>query len=434
MEFQTEIVDIADDTFEGLFDDTPATTPNANALIGGKKPAASQQAANENADDNEDEEGKNKAVTKKPEVKTPSESIEDIDLDSFEEEDEDLQAEAKVAKEKATKQRVVAGKKEETEESEEEKKAAALAASNEAGEGGDEVKSVLKSTVDYLIEQGLWQDFEGREELDVDEETYAKLVAQQDSLRVNSMFEELVDSTGPFGKAIIDYVKNGGSPDEIIDLFKEQKQVESIPLDSADGQKEMVKHYYSEVLGWKPEKIEKYISGLILSNELENESKEVKELFGSYYKKEADRLSKEQNDYVAKQKEAEVAFETNIKSTIKERKDLSIAEKKTVEDYLLNYDQRLPNGNLVNKFYVNFAKMQANPQDYVDLVMFVMDKQKFMTKVATQEKSKAAAEAFKFIKGNGAVSTKKGSQHDAATRKQEKKVVALDWGLPTKNN
>jgi hypothetical protein len=89
-------------------------------------------------------------------------------------------------------------------------------------------------------------------------------VAEQDRLRVEGMFGELVDSTGPFGKAIIDFVKNGGNPDEIIDLFKEQKQVESISIENADGQKDIIKHYYSEVLGWKPEKIEKYLSGLIL--------------------------------------------------------------------------------------------------------------------------------------------------------------------------
>lgn len=424
MEFQTEIVNMADDAFDGLFDETPANTPNADALVGAKKVATKTEPT-----DDEKAKAASAAKTKKEEPIIPQGKVEDIDLDSFDDEegDEDLEAKAKADKAKATKTTT----KEEDDEEGADSKAKAETTTEENEEGG-EVKGVLKSTVDYLVSTGIWQDFEGREELDVDEETYAKLVAQQDSLRVNNMFEELVDSTGPFGKAIIDYVKNGGSPDEIIDLFKEQKQVESIPLDSVDGQKEMVKHYYSEVLGWKPEKIEKYMSNLVLSNELENESKEVKELFGTYYKKEADRLSKEQNDYVAKQQEAEAAFESNIKTTIKERKDLTPAERKTVEDYLLNYDQRLPNGNLVNKFYVNFAKMQANPQDYVDLVMFVMDKQKFMTKVATQEKTKAAAEAFKFIKGNGAVSTKRGSQHDSATRKQEKKVVSLDWGLPSK--
>lgn len=419
MEFETQIMEIADDALDGLFDETPSGTPNADTLLGTKKQVPVKEEVKEETEE-EKAVTKLKKESKAKEPEIPKNHIEEIDIDDLDEEEEE---EEKVEK-KGTKRSVKAEEKskEETDDNNGE----------EVEEKGGEVSEVLKSTVDYLIENGIWQDFEGREDLDIDEDTYAKLVAQQDSLRVSSMFNELVDSTGPFGKAIIDYVKNGGSPDEIIDLFKEQKQVESIPLDGADGQKEMVKHYYSEVLGWKPERIEKYISGLVLSNELESESKEVKELFGSYYKKEADRLSKEQNDYVAKQKEAEQAFESNIKTTIKDRKDLSTAEKKTVEDYLLNYDQRLPNGSLVNKFYVNFAKMQANPQDYVDLVMFVMDKGKFINKVAVQEKSKAAAEAFKFIKGNSAVSTKKGTQHADVTRNRDKKVVSLDWGLPSK--
>lgn len=446
MEFETQIMDISDEALDGLFDETPQGTPNAESLLGAKKEAKTKESA-----DTDPEEKEKAAIKTKTEKATKEaiqqSSIEDLDLEDFEEEEEE---EDTTTKKKAAAKRTPAKKVEVIEEEEdaeeddeeeeevEDKKKTKTTKSKEAPaeeeEASPEVSGVLKSTVDYLINQGIWQDFEGREDLDITEEVYAKLVAQQDALRVSGMFEELVDSTGPFGKAIIEYVKNGGSPDEIIDLFKEQKQVESIPLDSADGQKEMVKHYYTEVLGWKAERVEKYISNLVISNELESESKEVKELFGSYYKKEADRLNKEQDEYVSKQKEAEQAFASNIKSTIKERKDLSTIEKKTVEDYLLNYDQRLPNGNLVNKFYVNFAKMQANPQDYVDLVMFVMDKQKFMKKVSTQEQTKAAAEAFKFIKGNGAVSTKKGSSYDQATRTKEKKVVSLDWGLPTKNN
>lgn len=432
MDLETKIAEIDESALDNLFSETPASTPTANDLVGGKKPTKESK----------------KAPARQAQEENPfvdNSNIDNFDLDTLEDEEEGAKAKAKPTKQAPSKKAV----KEEPEEDEDEDTDEEPA--NETDEEGDDepaeepveeeegeeeaggVNSVLKSTVDYLVQSGLWQDFEGREDLDIDEETYARLVAQQDSLRVNGMFDELVDSTGPFGKAIIDYVKNGGNPDQIIDLFKEQKQVESIPMDTADGQKEIVKHYYSEVLGWKPEKIEKYISGLVLSNELENEAKETKELFGTYYKKEADRLNKEQTEYVEKQREAEQAFENNIRTSIKGRKDLTTAERRTVEDYLLSYDQRLPNGNMVNKFYVNFAKMQSNPEDYIDLVMFVMDKQKYVNKVATQEKSKAAAEAFKFIKGNGAVSTKRGSGHDTAQRKkQEKAQVSLDWGLPSK--
>jgi len=425
MEFQSEIMEMSDDVLNGLFDETPSGTPSADSLVGGKKEAPKKEESEVKGSKKAPLASKEKSVEQPISEAFGRNDIQNIDLDSLDEEDEEEEVEEEEENPEAKKKPPVKRKEEASEESEEESE-------EEEKSDSSDVKGILKSTVEYLIQSGAWQDFEGREDLDIDEDTYAKLVAQQDSLRVSSMFEELVDSTGPFGKAIIEFVKNGGQPDEIIDLFKEQKQVEAIPLDSVDGQKELIKHYYSEVLGWKPERVEKQIGGLILSNELENEAKEVKDLLKSYYGKEADRLNKDQEDFVAKEKEKEKTFESNIRNTIKERKDLSLAEKRTVEDYLLSYDQRLPNGNLVNKFYVNFAKMQANPQDYVDLVMFVMDKQKFVNKVATQEKSKAAAEAFKFIKGNGAVSTKKGSQHEQSSRNKDKKVATLDWGLPSR--
>lgn len=420
---ETNIVDISEDALDELFNETPEKTVNADTLIGGKKKQAPTQNDEEDEDDVQEEEAKSKkkaVPNKKQQAAVPqpqSNDIEDIDLDELdeqepaEEDDEEEEEDDKAKKGTKRSEKAEAPKEE------------------EASEQGD-VKSVLKSTVDYLIQSGQWQDFEGREELDIDEETYAKLVSEQDRLRVTGMFEELVDSTGPFGKAIIEFVKNGGNPDEIIDLFKEQKQIESIKTDSPEGQKELIKHYYTEVLGWKPEKADKYISNLVLSNELEPESQEVKELFSNYYKKETERLNNERSEFTRQQKEAEQAFESNIRNTIKERRDLSQTERKAVEDYLLTYDQRLPNGNMVNKFYVNFAKMQANPADYVDLVLFVMDKQKFVQKISVKEKSEAAAKQFNFIKGNGAVTSKKGSNYEQI--KKNEKVSNFDWGIPKK--
>jgi len=39
------------------------------------------------------------------------------------------------------------------------------------------VNSILKNTVDFMIQKGLWKDFDGRDELEMDEETYAKLAS-----------------------------------------------------------------------------------------------------------------------------------------------------------------------------------------------------------------------------------------------------------------
>lgn len=418
-ELQTEIVDINEDALEALFNETPEKTVNADTLIGTKTATAEDDLEDVDLDEEEVPAKKTskKAPAKKEAPVENNSSIEDVDLDAEEitgEEDEEDETKDKKKEAKVK----------------EEAKAAVEKAKAEGAEGGAEVVSVLKSTVDYLVEQGIWQDFEGREDMEFDEETYAKLVAEQDKVRVQGMFDELLDSTGPFGKAIIEFTKNGGNPDEIIDLFKEQKTVESLSIEQPEGQKSLIKQYYTDVMGWKPEKADKYISNLTLSGELENEATEVKELYGAFYKKEAERLGSEQQEFAKKQKEAEQAFESNIRNTIKDRKDLTPTEKKVVEDYLLSYDQKLPNGNMVNKFYVNFAKMQANPQDYVDLVMFVMDKQKFVQKISKQEQTKEAAKAFSFIKGNGAVSTKKGTSYDSI--KKAEKVTDFNWGLPSK--
>jgi hypothetical protein len=422
---ETTIVNISEDALDELFDETPDKTVNADTLLGGQKGASKQSPKQEEEefedveeDIEEDEEAqkrsqKKKAVPKQPKVKQQEQLIEEFDSDEFE--DEEVEEPEEEEEEKPKK----ASKKSEAPEKVE-----------EDGSKNEGVFSVLKNTVNYLVEQGVWDDFDNREEMDIDEDTYAKLVIEQDKRRVQGMFEEMVDSTGPFGKAIIDYVKNGGNPDEIIDLFKEQKQVDSINIENLDGQKDIIKHYYTEVMGWKSERAEKYISNLVLSNELESEAQEVKELFSSYYQKEASRLNQEREQFAARQQEAEQAFESNIKAAVKERKDLTPNEKKLVENTLLRYDQKLPNGNMVNKFYVEFAKMQANPADYIDLVLFVMDKQKFVQKVATKEKTQAAASAFQFIKGNGAVSSKKGSSYEQI-RKNDK-VTGFDWGLPSK--
>jgi hypothetical protein len=427
-DLMTEIVDINEDALDALFNETPEKTVNADNLVGAKQ-IADDDFEDVDADDEDEPKVPAKKTAKaKKEKTTPAKSapiertdtIEDVDLDEVPEGDDDEEADD--AEEEDTK------KASKEEKAKAKADAAAEKAKEEGTEGGEEVISVLKSTVDYLVEQGIWQDFEGREDMEFNEETYAKLVAEQDKLRVQGMFEELVDSTGTFGKAIINFVKNGGNPDEIIDLFKEQKSVESISIESVDGQKSIIKQYYTDVMGWKPEKAEKYISNLVLSNELESEATEVKDLYKTYYDKEAKRLNKEQDESIKKQQEAEQAFTSNIQKEIKDRKDLTPSEKKVVEDYLLAYDQKLPNGNLVNKFYVNFAKMQANPTDYVDLVLFVMDKQKFVQKVATKEKTEAAAKAFSFIKGNGAVSKNKGTTHQSI--KQKEKTTSFDWGLP----
>lgn len=307
---------------------------------------------------------------------------------------------------------------------------------NKTDESSDEDKEtsknqVLKSTVDYLIDKGLWLDFEGREELEVDDKTYGELVAKQDEARLNKLFNELIDSTGDYGKAIINHVKAGGNPEEIIDIFKEQKQIENFDVSNEDGQKALISKYYSEVLNWKSEKINRHITTLIGSNELETEVSDIKTLYDEYSQKELDKINQEQIVYQNKQKEIEDNFKNNITSTISSKKDLTEKERKVLQSSILDYKHKLPTGQVVSDFYLKFAEIQANPNTYVDLVSFVMDKQNYLKKLSTEIKNKEVDKAFNFVKGNSALTKTKGSSHEDVHRK-DNKIAEFSFGLPKK--
>lgn len=294
-----------------------------------------------------------------------------------------------------------------------------------------DVKGILKSTVDFLIEKGEWFDFEGREDLDIDEKKYAELALKQTQAKVSEMFNELVDSTGPYGKAIIGFVSKGGDPEQIIDIFKEKKEVESFDTSSEDGKKALISKYYKEVLNWKGDRIDRHISGLIANDELDTESSEITNLFDEYHKKELQRISEKQEIELEKEREREERFKDSIVSAIDSRKDISEKDKKLLEKSILQYSNKLADGTQVSDFYVKFAKTQSNPEEYIDLVRFVMDKEAYIKSLKKEIENKVTEKTFNFVKGNTALSNKKGSGYDKIDRNSNK-IVDFDFGLKSK--
>lgn len=266
-----------------------------------------------------------------------------------------------------------------------------------------EVVTVLKNTVDYLVENGIWEDFDGREDLELTQEVYAELAAKQDEFRLNKKFDELVNSTGNYGKAIISHIKNGGNPDEVIDIFKEQQQVQSIDTSTETGKQSLIEKYYKEVLGWKPEKVERTVKRLITDNEIDTEFNDVKELWDNHYQQKLDKLKEDSDAQKQAALDKKKTFVNNVKSAIDDDGTLTPKEKKLIEKSILDFKHTLDNGQKVSDFYVKFAEMQSNPKTYVQLVRFVMDPEKFVKTLEEKADSKAAVKTFNFIKNNSAV-------------------------------
>lgn len=266
--------------------------------------------------------------------------------------------------------------------------------------------SVLKNTVNYLIEQGIWNDFEGRDSIEITDEVYAELASKQAQHAAYDIVNELIDSTGEYGKAIIGYIKSGGNPDEIIDLFKEQKEVEQIDISTENGKLIKIEKYYEDIIGRKKEWVKKHLNRLVENDEVDSEFEDINDLYNKHYQeklKEKQEAVKEQERQNA---EKQNRFISSIKSSLENNNKLTQIEKKQIASSILDFKHTLDNGQKVNDFYVKFAEIQNDPEQYIELVQFVMDKNKYKERLKTAEKTKASKELFSFIKGNSAVNKK----------------------------
>lgn len=388
---------LSDDIFSQLMDEVPAKTVTPNNLLGGKKTEAKPTQEDKGG------KGKGKEAPKEEEIEE-NKPLKQEDIDnhlSYLNDDED-EEEEDGPKDKNKQPKAEQGEDEE-----------------------EDVSNILQMQAQLLIEKGVWKEFEGMEDFNWTNESYAELVEQQAIWGAEDMFHELVDSTGAYGKAIISHVQNGGNPEEIIDLFKEAKKIESFDVSTEDGKTALLTKYYKD-LGWNDKRIKRTIDAAIDSNTLDEDVQEAKAEMEEAIKAEVEAKQKAQEQYLAKQREAEEAFASNITSVLKERKDLTPTEKRDIATSLLVYDKKLPDGRVVNQFTLDFAKLQNDPKKYVDLVMFVRDYDKFKESISKQEEKKAVKKTWEFVKGNGATSKSGGGAH-TKTKGKENNDLVIDY-------
>lgn len=272
-----------------------------------------------------------------------------------------------------------------------------------------QTSEILKNTTQYLIDKGIWKDFDEKENIEFTDELYAELSAKQAEAKVSDLFDELIDSTGAYGKAIISHIKAGGNPDEIIDLFKEQKQVESYDISSEDGQKTIIEKYYKEVVGWSKSKVDEFLTFKESKEDgLASEAKEVQEKFDSLYSKQLEQIQAQEKEQADRVKKDQEEYIKSLSKEIEVFEEFTDKDKKLVKDSLLKFNKKLKDGTKVNDFYVKFYEIQNDPKKYIELVHWVMDKEAYDKKIESKKSTKAVEKSWNFVKGNSSVSKKNG--------------------------
>lgn len=330
------------------------------------------------------------------------------DVDSvFDTEEEEVEVEEDKEKDKSKKKKVdETPEEEEVEEEEEENEDEDNDDEKEENEeeevSDDNVKDFLSARANLLIKKGEWSDFEGSDEFEWTEESFAEMELQQRAYQKTQMREELLESFGPYGKEIADYAAKGGDPDKLIDIFKEQQRVESLSIETEDDQRAVVMKYETEFLNKKPERVKKYIDSLIADKDLASEATEAKKAMEESLQTESDNLQAEQDARIKqnaqRQKENVQKFQSDVSGLV-DKMDIPADEKKQLLQVLTKFDKKLKNGTPVNDFYFKFDQFRKDLPNYLKLVRFVLNPDKFIKSIENNGKSQATDKAFKLAMG-----------------------------------
>ena len=371
-----------------------------------------------NEDDDEDENADDKkAGGKKATKKAPVKKEEAADdEDENDEEDEDEDADDNEDDE------------DEDEDKDDKKKAGKEDDENDEEDNGEiSTGDFLKARVNLLLEKGEWSEFtkDGKkpDELEWTEELFEEIELQQRAAWKESAREELLDSFGPYGRDIATYAENGGDPDDLIDIFKEEQAVKAVDITTEEGQKDMVFQYLTKVVGRSAQKANRDIERFIADKELADEAKEAKDKIEAKLKQEKDDLIEaqeaEKTDRENRAKAAQAKFTTDVTAAVNSDEEIPADEKKKIIKMLTSFKE-LPNGQKVNDFYNVLAEFRKSLPNYIKLVRLVLNPDKYDKRQENKGKTKAADKAFRLAKGANAGKKAKPSTEIAGDRGTKK--------------
>lgn len=216
---------------------------------------------------------------------------------------------------------------------------------------------------------------------------------------MSSKFNDVLDSTGEYGKAIIEFEKNGGNPAELLNLFREQRDIVNVDLEDVDNQESVIRAYW-ESKGEDADWIDDYIEtqkdkGLDVFKK-DSEKKHARLLEEN--KGQIQETQRAQIEHKKAQEEALKNFEGNIRKTIYSNVELSKPEQKDLEKFLLNYNNKLPDGRMVNGFLLKMKEIQQDSTKYIKLAKFVQDMDKYEEKISKKAEKEVEKKTYKFLR------------------------------------
>lgn len=266
-----------------------------------------------------------------------------------------------------------------------------------------------------MVAQKLWRDVEIPEDFEWNKEGFLQI----QKLQTTSQYEDLLDRTGTYGKAIIEFEQNGGNPKELLDLFRDQREVQEFDITDADSQ-ELFLRSYLEAQGNSQKSIDRTIKALQEQgpDAFKEEAEEKKAIWDAQYKEEIEARNREQALYARQREDAQRKFNSTIESTLTSDSEVTPKERRELQNYILDLSQPFQ-GKQVSQFYVDMAEIQKDPKNYVELAKFIkgLKTGEYTKKVADKVKKETSAVSFLKIKNNATIKAPNTGAPDLTDRK-----------------
>src|ERR1051325_7455179 len=284
------------------------------------------------------------------------------------------------------------------------------------------VSTLLSNTVAHLIEQGIWEEWEGWQDVEWTEEMYAEAAEQQAVWKIEDEREQTL-SQDTFFKAVKDFTDVGGDPEKMIELFVQQYNTKSeFDTSTDEGKKGFVIDFMVKHQGLKKGQADRLAESEVEAGTLDEFYNDIKSKSDSLYQKKQEDLIANQAKVQA-QKEAEKKNrQLGFQNTLKEQK---FDPKYANELYTFVHKQigNTPDGQAVTAFEWEFIQAQRDPKKLVKLAQFLKNPDKYDEIVSTKEVNKQVDKTFKAFSG-----AKAKTVNQQETPKAEPKVRAGKWG------
>jgi len=187
----------------------------------------------------------------------------------------------------------------------------------------EEEKQFFKNLTGTLVEKGIFQAIELEEGEEIDEDKFIELQDLEVESRVEESFDAFFEQLDADAVAFMKFKRAGGSTQAFMKAYASSLDLPTADLETDEGQKAILRHYYKTVEHVEEEDIESKIDWAVENKKLEKYAKKYHDLM-----EEEDRKKKDQLLIDLKRKEEEEVqkrqgFEKNISDTLATAKTIS---------------------------------------------------------------------------------------------------------------